>query len=53
MTPLGECRVLPGGFAYSDKAPRDKAVNAALELLIQGDALCRIQATGLGGPDQT
>ena len=38
MTPLGECRVLPGGFAYSDKAPRDKAVNAALELLIQGDA---------------
>ena len=35
MTPLGECRVLPGGFAYSDKAPRDKAVNAALELLIQ------------------
>ncbi|KAH8066328.1 hypothetical protein JL722_764 [Aureococcus anophagefferens] len=43
VTPLGECRVLPGGFAYSDKAPRDKAVNAALELLIQGDALCRIQ----------
>ncbi|KAH8094016.1 hypothetical protein JL720_4000 [Aureococcus anophagefferens] len=39
MTPLGECRVLPGGFAYSDKAPRDKAVNAALELLIQGDAV--------------